>query len=365
VRANDTPARLGGDEFAVLLDALGDADEAVAMGARLLDALTDPVQLEGHAVTPAGSVGVAVWDGHASAAEVLRDADAAMYAAKRAGKRRVAVFEPHMHRAAVQRLEQEDALRQALDAAALTVMYQPVVALQTGRIVAVEALTHWPRPDGGSWPLERFEALAEEAGLIVPIGLATLETACRQLRAWQAELGVRAPVLVDVALTPRQAQQPQLAAAVGEALERGGLAARHLELILAEGTPLREPVVLDNLRALRERGVRLGLGGFGSGATNLSALRAVQVDTIKIARAHVQDLGRPGAEALLAHAVVRLCQTLDVQLVADGVDAPEQLDALRQLRCSLGQGPLLVPPVAAEAMTGLLAAGPVHAQAGC
>ena len=362
LRASDTAARLGGDEFAMLLEELDDPEAAAATGHRLIAALGEPVAVDAGEIVAAGSVGVAVWGGQGSADELLRDADAAMYAAKRLGKGTVVGFRPDMHQAALERLELETALRRAVRAGEITAEYQPVVALQTGRIVAVEALVRWRRPGHGQLvPPEAFLPLAEESGLVVPIGFAVLDLACRQLRRWRDELGQRAPVAIGVNLSLRQISQPDLVERVTAALAASGLAPGQLELDITQSTVLEEDEAMrGRLATLRQLGVRLTIDDFGTGYSSLSHLRRLPVDSVKIDGSFVAALADPDQDPALTRALVRLAQTLDLQVVAEGVETAEQLRLLIELRCPLGQGTYLVPPLPAEAMTRLLAGGPLE-----
>jgi diguanylate cyclase (GGDEF)-like protein len=358
LRPGDIAARLGGDEFAVLLDPVAGDDEAAGMAEALLARLADPVVIEGRRVVVNGSAGVAVWDGRRAPSELLRDADVAMYAAKRAGKGRYAVFEPGMHATALERLELEQALREALARpdGGIEVVYQPIVALHTGRPVAVEALPCLSGHDGLS--PARLSALADEAGLAAALGERVLRTACRQLGRWRAELGPRAPVTVNVNLPARLVLEPGLPGLVGRALEAGGLDAGHLELELTEGALLEgSPGVPSTLAALRGAGIRLAIDHFGAGSSSLSWLRRVSVDTLKIDRSVIAGLAGGGEGATLAAAVIRLGFALDLQVVATGVDGDAELEALRALRCPLGQGGRLGPARPAAGLTALLRDG--------
>ena len=362
LRASDTAGRLGGDEFAMLLDDLDDPAAALVTAHRLLAALSVPVTMEGREIVPAGSVGAAVWTGQGDPEELLRDADAAMYAAKRAGKGTVVQFRADMHQAAVDRLELETALRQAVRDEEIDVEYQPVVALQTGRIVAVEALVRWRREGYEELlPSAAFVTVAEESGLIVPIGEVVLDEACRQLSAWRAKLGANAPVMISVNLSIAQVRTDDLIDRVRTALAEHGLRPSQLELELDERILLTEdPAVQRRLADLRALGVRLAIDDFGSGYASLSALRRLHVDTVKIDRASVAALTDPAQDPALTSAMVRLAQSLDLQIVAEGIETAEQLRLLLRLRCPLGQGVHLAPPLGPAAIAQLLATGPLQ-----
>ena len=358
LRPGDTAARLGGDEFALLLDPAPGDEEAARVAGELLARLGEPVVIEGRRMVVNGSVGVAVGHARRAPSELLRDADAAMYAAKRAGKGRYAVFEPGMHAAALERLELEQALREALARpdGGIEVVYQPIVALHTGRPVAVEALARLPGHDHLS--PARLSVLADGAGLAAALGERVLRTACRQLGRWRAELGARAPVTVNVNLPARLVLEPGLPGLVGRALEAGGLDAGHLELELTEGALLEDsPGVPSTLAALRGSGIRLAIDHFGAGSSSLSWLRRVSVDTLKIDRSLIAGLAGGGEGATLAAAVVRLGFALDLQVVATGVEDDAELEALRALRCPLGQGSRLGRPLPAAGLTRLLREG--------
>jgi diguanylate cyclase (GGDEF)-like protein len=346
LRPGDTPARLGGDEFAVLLANVREPAEAVAVADRLLATLADPIRLHGHDVRAAGSVGLAMWDGQEDVDGLLSDADAAMYAAKGAGKARLALFEPSMRQAALTRLELEAGLHRALERDELEVHYQPVVAVNTGRAVGVEALVRWRRPDHGLVMPDEFIPLAEETGLIVPLGAYVVRAACAQLRRWQEELGSRAPVTVSVNLSPRQLDDPALTADVGAALGAAGLAAQHLELELTEGMLLEGSAQVDtSLRTLRALGVRVTVDDFGTGYASIGYLRRFPITGLKIDRSFTGALTGEPEEAALARAVIRLGQALELPTVAEGVETEEQLEVLRSLRCTFAQGMLISPPL--------------------
>jgi EAL domain-containing protein (putative c-di-GMP-specific phosphodiesterase class I) len=264
-----------------------------------------------------------------------------------------------MHQAANDRLELETRLRKALRDDEIQVEYQPVVALQTGRVVAVEALVRW-RPEGSGelLPSSAFISVAEDSGLMVPIGASVLRQACRQLRTWRDELGPRAPVMITVNLSARQVRQPDLVEMVARELEASDLTPERLELELNEGVLQSEgDEGRRRLAELRALGVRLAIDDFGSGSSSLAALRQLQVDTVKIDRSSVAALTSPDEGGSLTSAIVRLAQTLDLQVVAEGIETREQLRLLTELRCPLGQGLLLAAPMPAEKLGALLSAG--------
>ena len=365
VRSGDTPARLGGDEFAILLDGVRDQAEAVETGQRLLDDLSAPLALEGHTVHVGGSAGVAMWDAGQSEDELVRNADAAMYSAKAAGKGRVAVFEPAMHEAALDRLALETELRAALDedgSGGVELRYQPIVAANTGRVVALEARAGWRRPGGVTLAGAELLAAAGELGLGPALGAAVLSGACADLARLKAALGDRAPVSVSVDVGEAQLRDDRLAGAVTAALDAGGLRAEHLELEIAErvldaidaegGGGLRP-----RLEALRAAGVRLVVDDFGAGSGSVALLQRLPVTGLKLDRAVVAAIDASAEGDALARALVRLTQTLELPVVADGVATSGQLDALRAMRCAFVQGPLLSEALSAAELPDFLRAG--------
>jgi diguanylate cyclase (GGDEF)-like protein/PAS domain S-box-containing protein len=357
LRAGDTAARLGGDEFAVLLENLSGADEAVDVANRLLGDLRSPMSIGDRTFIPSASIGIVVpAPGKAtSAMELQRDADAAMYAAKRAGKCRWKLYDPGMHASALQRLELTTELDRALSCGELQLAYQPVVDLDTGGVVGVEALVRWHHPQRGVvMPLE-FIPFAEDTGQIVPLGRWVLREACRQGREWHDQ--GNGWLSLSVNLSPRQLQDPNLVDHVREILEETGMRPESLVLELTETALMTEPDAgFQVIRRLKRLGVRLAIDDFGTGYSSLAYLHRLPVDVIKVDRSFIADLGLGTDRATLARGILELVRTLRVSTVAEGVETAEQLDELRNVRCQLGQGYMFSRPVAAEAITTLLAA---------
>jgi diguanylate cyclase (GGDEF)-like protein len=354
-RPGDTVARLGGDEFTVLLDGLADAAEAERLAAAAAAALEAPFALDGHEVAVSASVGVAVAEPGrgVSPAELLQDADVAMYRAKARGKARFEVFAPAMGEGVRARAALAADLRRALERVDLRLAYQPVVDLATGRVVAVEALARWEHPTHGEVAPAAFVPLAEETGLIAPLGRWALGEACRQARAWQET--VAAPPAVAVNLSPRQFQQPGLVEDVAEALRASGLPPRLLSLELTEGAMVAdadEAVAI--LRQLKGLGVGLAIDDFGTGYSSLAYLQRLPVDRLKVDRRFVAGLGRDAGDDAIVEAVVGLAHTLGLGVVAEGVETAEQAARLRELGCRLGQGFYFGRPQSAEAVRALL-----------
>ncbi len=345
LRAEDTVARLGGDEFAVLLEAVPSRDAARTTARRLLDALGPAVQLVGRSVTASASIGVVV--GERGAADLLRDADVAMYQAKATGKGRVVVFEPAMRDAAIARLELDRDLRLAVSRGDLFLDYQPIVDTSSRRVVGAEALARWRHPTRGVLPPGAFMGAAEESGLIVAMGRHLLRAACRQAQAW-VESGLR-PVPISVNLSPRQLVDVDLVRDVRSALEDAALAPRWLTLEITEDILMAN---LDRaasvLTALRELGVRIAIDDFGTGYSSLSYVKALPIDVLKVDRAFISELGDGGPRDAVAETLFRLGSLLGVETVAEGVETDAQLAAVRAFGATHAQGFLFARPMTPE-----------------
>jgi diguanylate cyclase (GGDEF)-like protein/PAS domain S-box-containing protein len=354
IRPSDTVARLGGDEFAVLLEGVEDAGFPGRVAERIRAVLAASVSVDGRELTLHASIGIVVSPfGAASAEDILRDADLAMYMAKSRGKNRSEVFEPHMHEAVIERLNLEVDLQQALDGDELTLHYQPVVDLVTGEIKGVEALLRWCHPTRGLIAPDEFIPVAEDTGLIVPIGWWVLRRACAQARAWH-DLGART-LSMAVNLSGRQLQQPDLADGVDDVLRECGLAPEHLVLEITESMLLDDTdAAIAQLHQLRALGVRLAIDDFGTGYSSLSYLSRLPVDTLKVDRAFVRDMGTGPDEADLVHAIVKLGHTFRLTTIAEGVEYQEQADALVAMGCAYGQGYHFARPLAADDLARLL-----------
>jgi diguanylate cyclase (GGDEF)-like protein len=357
LRVEDTAARLGGDEFAVLLEEVADGADAVHVAERLLDELQRPVVVSGHEVTVGASIGIAT--GCVAADDLLRNADFAMYQAKAGGRGRYALFEPEMHASALARLKLEADLRRAVERDELFLHYQPIVSVATGGIVAVEALVRWRHPERGVVPPGDFITLAEEQGLIVPIGSWVLREACRQGAAWHR----RSPFLrVGVNVSGRQLAEPSLAAEIEAALADTGMNAEHLVLELTETVLMRDvDETAARLDEIKRLGPEIAVDDFGTGYSSLQYLLRFPIDSLKVARTFVDGLDGGGDRATLARAIIDLAASLDMRTVGEGVERPEQLACLSALGCDLAQGFLLGRPMPADELTALLEAAPARA----
>ncbi len=350
LREGDTAARLGGDEFAVLLENLESARDAEGVASRLLEALRRPLNLEGHEMFVTPSIGIAVGDtGDVLAENLLRDADVAMYIAKRNGRARYEIFEPTMGSMARQRLELEHDLRRALDHDELSLCYQPIVSLSDGALSGFEALLRWDHPIRGQVAPSVFVPVAEESGLIVPVGSWVLRKACQQLWAWQDEFPSAQQISISVNLSGRQFKEPGLAREVAEILAEFGLAPRCLNLEITETIMMEDGEGTSAvLREFEQLGVTLAIDDFGTGYSSLGALRHFPVNTLKIDRSFVDGLGAESDDSVIVSGVVGLAHGLGLCVVAEGVETIDQLERLRELGCDLGQGYYFSWPLPAD-----------------
>jgi diguanylate cyclase (GGDEF)-like protein/PAS domain S-box-containing protein len=351
LRTADTAARLGGDEFTVLLEDLSSAADALVVADRIAERLNAAFELDGREVFVTASVGIAVSTGPDDTAEsLIRTADLAMYQAKTSGKARYAVFDPEMNDRAWQRLEIETDLRHALDRGEFVLHYQPIVDLASGRIEELEALIRWQHPTRGIVPPNAFIPIAEETGLIVPIGRWVLEQACEQLRGWG-----NSDLVISVNLAARQFQDPQLLSDVARVLARTGIAPRQLKLEITESAAMHDAAATEaTLRQLKALGVGLAIDDFGTGYSALSYLKRFSVDTLKVDRSFVNGIGHNTDDTAIVSAIVALARTMGLEVTAEGVETADQREHLRVLGCNRGQGYYFARPRDRAEVSGLL-----------
>ncbi|MGH8889364.1 MAG: putative bifunctional diguanylate cyclase/phosphodiesterase [Acidothermaceae bacterium] len=352
VRPADTIARLGGDEFAVLLAGLTGPDEAEMVAQRLLDALKAPFSTSGRAVHLSASMGVAPARSRSvTVANLLADADLAMYEAKTSGKGRYVVFAPTFRKAAAGRLALEEDLRTAVTEGAFALHFQPVVDLVTDRWAGTEALLRWPHPTRGMVPPLDFIPLAEDTGLVVPLGKWVLEKALEHRASWNTLVNDQADFGVAINVSVRQLTDPGFVDFVETAIGSSGLPASAITLEMTESVFMDDSHVnMRALEALREIGVRIALDDFGTGYSSLSYLRRFKIDVLKLDRSFVSGLLGSSQDRAITRAVIDLASHLDLELVAEGIETVEQLDLLRQLGCRLGQGYLLHRPMPVDSI---------------
>jgi len=357
VRPGDTVARLGGDEFTILLEDMEEREEAIAVAERIQSVLREPLTLAGHEVFATVSMGIALSaPSYRRAEDLLRDADTAMYHAKALGKSRHQVFDSSMHARARKLLQLEHDLRRAIDRREFRVHYQPIVRVADRRIAGFEALARWQHPERGLVAPSEFIHLAEETGLVVPLGRAVLEEACRQAVAWQTSSGE--DLTVSVNLSVKQFSQPDLVENVDGALRVSGLPARLLKLEVTESMVMENTDgAIAMLRRLKALGVHIVIDDFGTGYSSLSYLLRLPADTLKIDRSFVSGTGDAGRNVNIVRTVVGLAYSLGLDVVAEGVETEQQMSLLADLGCPLAQGFLFSPAVEADEAKALVARG--------
>jgi len=357
LRSSDTIARLGGDEFAILLEITGDKDSASVVGGRLQEALKLPFKLNGHELYITASIGIVLSvAGYEYPEEVLRDADIAMYKAKALGKARSEVFDIVMRSQAFFRLEMEQELRAALEKQEFQLYYQPIMSMKSDQVVSFEALIRWHHPQRGLLLPGEFLSIAEESGLILPIGKWVLNEACAQLKKWHEKYPCLQEVNVNVNVSNRQFSQPGFLAEVVEALQTHGLKAESLKLEITESALISNYAAANEVfTQLRDLGIQLQIDDFGSGYSALGYLQHFPISAVKIDKSFIEDIGKGRKGTKLIRAIVSMTRELGVDAIAEGIETGEQLDELKSLLCSFGQGFLLSMPLDETSAEKLLA----------
>jgi diguanylate cyclase (GGDEF)-like protein/PAS domain S-box-containing protein len=357
LRRVDTIARIGGDEFTVLLEEVGSAGDASLVAERIIEAFRASFRIESQDIFVGASIGIALGapDQGTTALGLLRSSDIAMYRAKANGRACFEVFKSSMRETVKGRLKMETELRRALDRGELRVHYQPQVDLRTARIVGLEALVRWEHPERGLVPPGSFIPMAEETGLILPIGRWVLQTACRQAAVWRADAEIGLDLVMAVNLSPRQFRHPRLVADVGQVLAESGLDASGLEIEITEGCAMGDAdATVKTLEHLKAIGIRLAIDDFGTGYSSLGYLKRFPIDVLKVDRSFVAGLPANRGDAAIVRAVVGLTRALGLKAVAEGVETADQLTELRDLGCDQGQGYFFGRPVATEVTDAVL-----------
>jgi diguanylate cyclase (GGDEF)-like protein/PAS domain S-box-containing protein len=363
VREGDTVARLSGDEFTLLLPGIHYAEDLAAISRKLVEALRRPFRIDGHDVRVTASGGISLYPEDGEGAEtLLKSADTAMYRAKERGRDNFQLFSPAMAEKALERRALEESLRQALEKREMTVHYQPCLALATGRVVGVEALLRWQRPELGLVMPKDFIALADFTGVMLSVGPWVVETACRQAREWRRRGSRDLRVMVN--LSAYELQQDDLVANVEKALAASELDPDALHLEVPEGYAMQNlDRAVERLRALRAVGIHIAIDGFGAGFSSLAHLRRLPVDALKIDLSFVRGATTDADDASVVTAVIAVAHSLGLRVVALGVETEAQVALLRSLGCDEVQGFLWSPPVPPEECERLLAAGVLPAPA--
>ncbi|HEY6397008.1 MAG TPA: EAL domain-containing protein, partial [Solirubrobacteraceae bacterium] len=367
VRESDTAARISGDEFAILLEDIGDPSGAARSAERVLDSLQPPFTLAGTEIFVRASIGIAVGPaGQRSeqASELLRNADLAMYMAKSEKKGSYRFFAPGMHSGLLARLELKADLERALSQHDFTIHYQPIVSLVEGTIDGLEALLRWQHPTRGLVGPSEFLALAEETGLVRPVGHWVLREACRQGMLWQREIGGGEPLTISVNLSPAELYEPELVDQVAAALQESRLLPSQLILELTESVFMQDTeVTMVRLTGLKRLGVRLAIDDFGTGYSSLGYLQRLPLDRIKVAKQFVDDVAKGAGDSALTRAIIKLGETFELETVAEGIERADQLKRLREIGCKLGQGHYFAHALPPEKIdTLLLDPNPVRAR---
>jgi diguanylate cyclase (GGDEF)-like protein/PAS domain S-box-containing protein len=360
VRGADTVARMGGDEFAVLMEEARQ-EEAGEAAERVVEGLKSPFVLDGKDVLMRASLGIAIVEADApqGTEEVLRNADVAMYMAKADGKGRYQIFEPTMHNSVLKRLELRADLLRAVENREFVLYFQPIYEMATGDLAGVEALIRWQHPERGLVPPDHFIPLAEETGLIVPIGKWALEEACRQALTLQRALPRPArPLTMAVNLSAKQLQEPELVHDLAEILRETGLRPDSLHVEITESVMMADTEFsVARLKELKMLGVRLAVDDFGTGYSSLNYIRRFPIDVLKIDKSFIDGITDEGEVSALTEAILQLSKILRLHAVAEGIETREQLDRLLELDCELGQGYLFARPLEPAAIETLVASG--------
>ncbi|MFN6463971.1 MAG: EAL domain-containing protein [Nostoc sp. DedVER02] len=359
LRAGDTVARLGGDEFTILLDDLNTINDVTGVVERIHKALTSAFKLSGYEVFTTVSIGITLSkSSYNHPEELLRDADIAMYRAKALGKARHEMFDSTMYTQVTKLLELEMDLRRAVERQEFQVYYQPIVSLETSKIIGLEALVRWQHPQHGLIPPDNFIPLAEETGLIIPIGYWVLGEACRQMRAWQIQFPTDPPLTMSVNLSTKQFLQPDLIEKINQIMQETGLEANNLKLEITESA------LMENIQSatfmilqLQQMNIQLHLDDFGIGYSSLSYLHRFPSNALKIDRSFITKIGANGENLEIVQAIVTLAQSLNIDVIAEGVETVEQLAQLRTMRCKYAQGYFFSQPLDSKSIEMLIASG--------
>jgi diguanylate cyclase (GGDEF)-like protein len=356
LRESDTVARLGGDEFVIVVPGIAGPEDAARVAAKIVAEVGEPLVLAGHSLHTSPSIGIGIFPTDGNCADTLmKNADAAMYFAKQHGRNSFHFFTADMDVTANERLQLETQMHQALDRQEFFLVFQPQVEILTGRVVGVEALVRWRHPDRGEIQPERFIPIAEETGLIIPLGAWVLEDACRQAMAWR---NGASSLRIAVNLSVHQLKDRNLVTHVAATLAKTGLPPERLELEITESAMMEHPeAAVDMLRSLAALGVHLAIDDFGIGYSSLSYLKRIPNSRLKIDRSFVMDLETDANDIAITEGIIVLARSLGLPVLAEGIETSAQLDMLKSLGCGEGQGFLFSRPLSADALREFLANG--------
>ena len=347
VRSEDSVARFGGDEFVILLEDMKSTDDYLQVAKRILHKLALPADLEGRKAFVSVSLGIVFYDErYADPEDILRDADIAMYQAKRQGRGRYEIFDPEMLSHVMTHLELESDLRKALDNGEFIIYYQPILAMEMSRIIGFEALLRWMHPSRGLIQPADFIPTAEEIGLMIPIGYWVLDEACRQLRIWQDKYPADPPLSMNVNLSTKQCSDPELIHRIIDILKKHELEASCLKLELTESLIVEDTdFIASILQNLRELGIQVQIDDFGTGYSSLGYLHTLPIETLKIDRTFISQLGESSNGLEIVRTILALAHSLGMHVIAEGVETKEQLQKLKKLNCEYVQGFYFSEPV--------------------
>ena len=356
LRPCDKVARLGGDEFTILLNDIQEVKEVIEVANRIQVEVTEPFHLSGYETFTTVSIGIALYNaGYDKPEDLLRDADTAMYQAKSAGKAQYVIFDKGMHARAMNLLHLETDLRRAIDRQEFAIQYQPMVSLKTGRLCGFEALVRWHHPERGLIPPDKFISVAEETGLIVPIGRWVLAEACAQMKIWEQHYSSSLPLLMSVNLSSKQFIHSELIEQIIQILQTTGISPSKLKLEITESVVMENVEVASQmLQRLRSLGIELSIDDFGTGYSSLSYLHRLPIDTLKIDRSFVSRIQENNENKEIVRTIILLAQNLGMGVIAEGVETIEQVERLRELNCEHGQGFFFSKPVDSEVAEGLI-----------
>jgi len=356
IRESDTVSRFGGDEFVVLLDGVEHRDEVERISSQLLAAFAEPHQIQGYEIVSTASIGVATSDhGYETPDEVIRDADTAMYHAKASGKNTYRLFDEAMHARAIEQIDLERDLRRKPFETEFTLAYQPIVSLESGQVAGFEALVRWEHPERGPLMPNQFIDIAEETGIIIPLGEYLLHSACLQISQWRAVLGDDQPFFVNVNISKRQLAHPGLVDTLRDTIAQTGVEPADLRLEVTESSIMdNRHSMIPTMNEIRAMGIKLAMDDFGTGQSSLSCLHRFPIDVLKIDRSFIINMEHHRQFAAVVQSIILLAQNMNMQVVAEGVESWGQLAQLQSMDCEFAQGYLFARPLPAAEATDYL-----------
>ena len=356
----DTVARLGGDEFTILLENIHNIENAIAVAEKIDRALRIPFKLQGYELFSTASIGIALSSqGYTKPEEIMRDADLTMYSAKEQGRARYEIFNSSLHDRAITRLQLETDMRRGIEREEFLIYYQPISCLETGKLSGFEALARWKHPTRGIVPPVEFIPVAEETGTIIPLGTWILKQACQQMKLWHEKYPQTSSLQISVNLSGKQLREPSLLEKIDSILQETGLSGKNLKLEITESSLIENmEVATQTLLEIKSRDIKLSMDDFGTGYSSLSYLHRFPVDILKIDRSFVQDIQFNKGNYAIVKAIITLAHVLDMEVIAEGIEDPYQLEQLKFLNCEYGQGYYFAKPLNQQQAEELIANSP-------